>query len=215
MSPSSSNLFILGATGGTGKQLVAQALEAGHDVVALVRDPAKAPPGQPRLRVVIGDILTDPAPLAEALRGRDAVVSALGVGRALRPGGLIARGTPVLIDAMRGAGVRRLVYTSAIGVGDSFADAPLFSRTLIRVLLRNVYEDKAAGEESVQRSGLDWTIVQPAQLTDGPLTGSYLAGEGIRHRGMPRISRADVAHFLLGRLADSSSIGKILRIGYR
>jgi len=207
-------LFIIGATGGTGRQLVAQALEAGHEVTALVRTASKLHGPHPRLRQIEGSLPGEAKPLAEAMRGHGAVISALGRGASFKSEGLIRDSVPVMLEAMRRSGVRRLVFTSAIGVGDAFRDAPAFSRVMIGMLLKDIYADKAAGEELIRASGLDWTMVQPAQLTNGGLTGRYRAAEDLKLGGIPRISRADTAHFLLGLPGDASSIGKIIRIGY-
>ena len=115
-------LLILGATGGTGKHVVSQALADGHDLTVLARDRARVGPDQPRLRVVVGD-LENGAALAEAMRGQDAVISAIGRGYSFKSEHLIERTVPGIIGAMKAAGVRRLLFTSAIGVGASFADA--------------------------------------------------------------------------------------------
>lgn len=207
-------LFVLGATGGLGQQIVMQALDAGHDVTALIRRPAKAPHLDTRLRSVAGALPDDAAIFSAAVRGHDAVISALGRGRSFKADGLIARSVPVIVAAMESAGVRRLIFTSAIGVGDAVREAPLFSRLLIRFLLKDIYADKLVGEDLIRRSGLDWTIVQPAQLTDGPLTSRYQTGDHLKLRGMPKVSRADVAHCILERLDDPSSVRRIVRIGY-
>jgi putative NADH-flavin reductase len=85
---------------------------------------------------------------------------------------------------------------------------------MIRFLLSDIYADKAAGEELIRRSGLDWTIVQAAQLTNGPLTGRYRVGERVDLRGIPKISRADVAHCILSQLDHAAYIGKVVLVGY-
>ncbi len=207
-------ILILGATGGTGFQLVTQALNAGHDVTAFVRAVSRIPIRHERLRLIEGSATDDRLRLAEAVRGRDALISALGRGSSLKSAGLIQQSVPSILAAMQLGGVRRLIMTSAIGVGAAFGDAPLYSKILIRLLLKDIYADKAAGEELIRRSGLDWTIVQPAQLTDGPLTGEYQAGELLKHHGIPRISRADLAHFILAQLDSAEYVGKTVRIGY-
>ena len=104
--------------------------------------------------------------------------------------------------------------TSGIGVGDSYADAPLFSRIVIKVLLRDIYADKAIGEHLVRMSDLEWTIIQPAQLTNGPLTRRYRAGEDLKQHGMPTVSRADLADFLLTQVDDRTYVRKTVRLGY-
>lgn len=202
-------LLILGGTGGTGKQIVFQALEAGHDVTVLARDRAKVGPDRPQLRVIVGD-LQNSTVLAEAMSGQDAVISAIGRGYSLKSEHLIERTVPGIIGAMKGAGVRRLLFTSAVGVGPSFADSPLIPRLIFRTLLRGIYADKLIGDQLIRNSGLDWTIVQPSQMTDGPLTRTYRSGERLAMSGMPRISRADVAHFLLNAAGDRAAIGKTL-----
>jgi len=207
-------LLIVGATGGTGRELVGQGLEAGHEITAFVRDPTKLPDRHARLRVVGGSLPEHESRLADAMAGQDVVVSTLGRGQSLTSAGLIGRSVPAVLTAMRASGVRRLVFTSAIGVGDSIRDAPLFSKVMVTLLLRDLYADKLIGEQYIRTSDLEWTIVQPAQLTNGSLTGRYQSGEHLKHRGMPKISRADVAHFLLTVMDDRASIGKIIRLGY-
>ena len=207
-------LVILGATGGTGQQLVRQGLEAGHEISAFVRTPAKLPVQHACLQVVSGTLPDDEATLAAAARGKDAVISALGRGTSLTSTGLIQRSVPAILSAVLASGVSRLIFTSAIGVGDSVREAPLFSRVLIRLLLKDIYADKAAGEDLIRSCRLNWTIVQPAQLTNGPITGTYRVGEHLTLRGMPTIGRADLAHFMLSLLDDTAYVGKIVRIGY-
>jgi len=204
-------LLVLGATGATGKQIVAQALEAGHDVTALARPGSRPGPEHARLRVIVGD-LQDATALADAMRGHDAVISALGRGYSFKSEHLIERTVPVIIAAMKAAGVRRLLFTSAVGVGPSFADAPIMPRLFFWTLLRGIYADKLIGDQLIRNSSLDWTIVQPSQMTDGPLTRTYRSGQRLPMSGMPSISRADVAHFLLRTAGDSTAIGKTLLV---
>jgi len=204
-------LLVLGGTGGTGKQIVVQALEAGHEVTVLARDRAKVGPDHPQLRVIVGD-LQNGAVLADAMRGQDAVISAIGRGYSFKSEHLIERTVPGILAAMKAAGVRRLLFTSAVGVGASFADAPLMPRLFFRTLLRGIYADKLIGDQLIRQSGLDWTIVQPSQMTDGPLTRTYRSGERLAMSGMPKISRADVAHFLLNAAGDTAAVGKTLLV---
>lgn len=195
-------LLVLGATGATGLQIVAQALSQGHQVTAFVRDPAKLTISHPALRVVQGSLPEDAQALAGALRGQDAVLSSLGLRNALRSNGLQQRSMQVLVPAMQAAGVRRLITVSANGVGDSHAASPLFPRIMYRLLLGDIFADKQAGEDLVRASNLDWTFAYATLLTHGPRTGNYRAGEHLELSGMPKISRADVADFVLKQLQD-------------
>jgi putative NADH-flavin reductase len=209
-------LLILGATGATGQHLVTQALDAGHEVTAFARSAAKISVQHPHLRLVTGSVTENGAALAGAVRGQDAVISALGRGMSLKSDNLIQRSVPPILSAMQADNVRRLIFTSAIGVGHSVGDPPLplFSRIMMRFLLSDLYADKAAGEALIRRSDLDWTLVQPAQLTNGTLTRKYRTGEHLVLRGMPKIARADVAHFILSQLDDTAYVRKVVSISY-
>ena len=205
------NVLVLGATGGTGQQVVAQAIRLGHTVTALVRDPTRLstrgiPPE--RLRVLTGDLNDDGSALAAAMHGQDVVVSTLGVGKSFRSGGLIAQSMGRIIHGMAAQGLRRVLVTSAFGVGETYRDVPRVPRIFIRLLLGDIYRDKLAGEELLRRSILDWTVVCPTGLVDGPATGRYRVGERLALRGMPRIARADVAAFLLAQIEDPTFLRK-------
>ena len=203
----SQRILVLGATGGTGRHVVQQAVDAGLEVSVLVRDPAKLP-ARSRVRVHTGDLLGDAAGLATAVADQDAVISTLGVGQSFRSGRLISRSAPALVAAMQAQGVRRLIFTSAFGVGTTHRDTPLLPRVFIATLLRDIYADKRDGEAVIQASSLDWTIVYPVGLTDGPRTGAYRVGERLALSGFPRIARADVAEFLLRQVTDRSLVRK-------
>jgi len=202
-------VLVLGATGGTGREVVAQALAAAHEATVLVRDPARLPPASAnRVRVVTGSVTDNPNALAVAVRGQDAVISALGAGTSLKSRGLMTYSTPLVVQAMTDAGVKRLIVTSACGVGVTWRDVPFLPRIFMQLLLRDLYADKAASEEMLRRSTLDWTLVYPVALTNGPRTGRYQSGERLALTGFPKISRADVAEFLLTQLADPRFVTK-------
>lgn len=201
-------LLVLGATGGTGKHVVAQALRRGFVVTALVRDPAGLGIASDRLHVIPGSVTEGEAALAAAMRGQNAVISALGVGKSFRSGGIIARAAPRIVSAMAAAGIHRLIFTSAFGVGETRRDAPLIPRLFMRTLLRDIYRDKEAGEAELCRSGLEWTLVCPTSLVDRPGTGAYRVGERLTLRGFPTIARADVADFLLNQINDATYMRK-------
>jgi putative NADH-flavin reductase len=196
-------LLIFGATGPTGRELVSQALEQGHEVTAFARRPEAI---TQQVQIFQGDAMRDPHSVAEALKGQDAVVSALGLGKVLFPNRFFQRSTDNIVPAMERAGVKRLVWMSSFGVGDTARDAPLPLRVVYSTLLSAVFADKEKGERTLRASALDWTIVYPVTLTDGPKTGSYRAGEQLKLDGMPSISRADVAHFMLRELADNAYV---------
>lgn len=206
-------IVVFGANGATGRQVVAQALAAGHEVTAFVRGADKAPVPHPRLRVVVGEVTSDQRAVTEAVTGHDAVISALGGDRT--PKGLVAatvirRSTPVLVRAMEEAGVGRVVFLSAFGVGESADRLPLPSRILYKVLLGLVFADKEAGERVLRGSRLDWTLVYAAMLTNGARTHGYRAGEHLDLKGLARISRADVAEFMLQETVERAYVHKIV-----
>jgi putative NADH-flavin reductase len=201
-------LLVLGATARTGQQVVAQALRRGFVVTALVRDPARLRIDSDRPHVRTGSMTGEIAPMAAAVLGQDAVISALGVGKSFKSGRLIEQALPRILWSMEAAGVRRLVFTSAFGGGETRRDVPLIPRLFMRTLLREVYRDKEAGEVELRGSTLDWTIVYPTGLVDRPATGQYRVGERLVLRGFPTIARADLADFLLNQVDDRTYVRK-------
>jgi putative NADH-flavin reductase len=201
-------ILVIGATGGIGRAVLEQAEAAGLSVTVLVRDPSRLPPSSRLARVVTGDLLETPGVLDQAIPGHAVVISALGVGKSFASGRLISRSAPAIVAAMRQHGVRRLIFTSAFGVGATRRDTPLLPRLFIATLLRDIYADKHAGEQAILQSELDWTIVYPVGLTDGPKTGKYRVGERLPLKGFPTIARADVADFMLRQADDRRFIRK-------
>jgi uncharacterized protein YbjT (DUF2867 family) len=194
--------------GATGQQVLRQALEQDHRLTAFVRNPAKLPFADPRLRVVTGALPGDATALEAALQGQEAAICCIGLRNALRSGGLMAGVMRVLVPALERAGVRRFMLMSSNGVGDTRARSPLLARIMYRLLLSDIFADKAAGEAILRASRLDWTIAYPTMLTDGPRTGLYRAAEALELRGMPKISRADVADFLLREVSARAFVRK-------
>jgi putative NADH-flavin reductase len=249
------NLLILGATGGTGRALVEQALEHGHTVTAFARDPSKVRTTHQNLRIAQGNIL-DYASLETALRGQDAALSTLGARVGVGPfmaivigcqvvarfahligpvGWLIRFGVPFLanlilyrktttlsegttniVRAMEKLGVKRFVCESYLGIGDSKGQLGfLYNYVFIPVLLRNIFADKEVQEKIVRESKLDWVIVRPAVLTNGKRTGVYRSGfEATEKSLQTKISRADVADFMLGQLAGDAYLNKTPAVSY-
>jgi putative NADH-flavin reductase len=195
-----SKILVLGATGGTGRLIVGQALERGQDVTALMRSPEKAS----RLKgakLIVGDV-RDEKVLREALKGQDAVVSALGTPASpFREVTFLSTATRALVRAMKAEHVSRLICITGIGAGDSAGHGGLlFDNVIFPLLLKKVYADKNRQETIVRNSGLDWILVRPSVLNNKPGRGSVrsLADLSGFHGG--GISRADVATFVLDQL---------------
>lgn len=205
-------VLILGATGSIGRQIVQQALQAGHEVTALCRTPAKLDIQHAGLRTVKGDVL-DQESIRNAMSGQDAVMVALGAGAA---GSIRATGTANTIAAMKACGVTRLVCLSSLGVGDSRANLNFVWKYLMfGLLLRRAYADHVEQEKHVMDSGLDWTIVRPAAYTDGPLTETFRHGFAAETDDLTlKISRADVAFFMLRQLHDVTYLRKTPGLSY-
>lgn len=193
-------VLVLGATGGTGRLIVAQALARGYEVTALVRSPDKGG-DLTGARLVVGDA-RDEAALREALQGQEAVVSALGTPASpFREVSLLSSATRSLVRAMRAENVSRLVAITGIGAGDSRGHGGfLFDRLIFPLLLRHVYADKDRQEAIVRDSGLDWVLVRPAVLNDKPSRGNLRAVTDLSEVHGGTISRADVANFVLDQL---------------
>lgn len=209
-------LTIFGATGRTGRELVEQALAAGHEVTAAVRNPGGLPLQHERLRVARADVF-DPAAIAPLVEGRDAVVSALGA----RPSDdvtICSRATRSIAEAMRVVGVRRIVVVSASpvspgGAGDRFLYRT-FAKPVLKAILRKAYADMAVMEDQLARSGLDWTIVRPPRLTDKGRTGRYRTARDRNVPGGYTLSRSDLADAILRLLPDTSAVRAAIGIGY-
>ena len=249
------NLLIFGATGGTGRALVEQALHQGHTVTAFARNPSKVRATHSNLRVVKGDIASYES-VESALRGQDAALSALGVGVRAWPlvtvvvitqvirrllhligpiGWLVRLGIPLLayfilfrrtstlsegtkniVRAMEKLSVRRFVCESSLGIGDSKGQLGLlFNYLMIPLFLRNIFADKEVQEQVIKQSNLDWVIVRPGRLTNGPRTGNYKSGFSTSDTSIQaKISRADVADFMLQQLTAEGYLKKTPGLSY-
>lgn len=199
-----SKLLVLGATGGTGRLIVSQALARGHQVTALVRSPEKASDLK-GAKLVVGDVRDERA-LRDALKGQDAVVSALGTPASpFREVTLLSTATRALVDAMKAEHVSRLVCITGLGAGDSAGHGGLlFDNLIFPLLLKKVYADKNRQEAIVRDSGLDWILVRPSVLSDKPGGKTIRALTDLSDFHGGTISREDVATFVLNQLhADS------------
>jgi putative NADH-flavin reductase len=212
------NVTIVAATGGIGRAVLEQAVDAGHDVTAVVRDPAGVSREVPAVPIDLS--APDARALEMAVVKADAVLSALGP-RRRSDAGITSRGTRAIVDAMQATGARRLVVISASPMGtvaspdrptppkydpgDGFFMRHLFAR-IARTAFREHYADLAVMEDVVRESGLDWTIVRPPRLTNGRRTGAYRTALGRNIRGGFSVSRADVADLMLRLIDEPESI---------
>lgn len=203
----SARVLIVGASGGTGRQLVDRALERGYAVTALVRDPAKLPVDHPHLTVVQGDVL-DADSVEEAVRGHDAVLSALGHRRYFPPTRILSEGTRNILAAMEKHGVGRLVCETSLGIGDSAGRMGLvYTFFVIPFVLPFYFWDKARQERLVAASGVEWVIVRPGALTDRRSRDRYRSGRGVgSFLWTVRVSRGDVADFMLNQLTSDTHL---------
>jgi putative NADH-flavin reductase len=207
-------LLVFGATGGTGREIVAQALDQEHVVTAFVRNPAALTTKHEKLKLAQGDVLDYPS-VEAAVRGQEAVLSALGV-RKLRKNTILSDGTKNIIRAMEQHGVKRFVCESSLGVGDSRGQLGwVFNLFIIPLFLRNSFREKEVQEQCIKQSNLDWIIVRPAVLTNGPRTGVYRSGFSTTDRTIKgKISRADVADFMLKQLTDNTYLRQTPGLSY-
>ncbi|MFG2790420.1 NAD(P)-dependent oxidoreductase [Streptomyces sp. NPDC048419] len=208
-------LTVFGATGGIGREIVRQALDAGHEVTAVVRDPARLSVTGERLEVFRDD-LGDPEAVRPAAAGRDVVLSGLGA-RSRKDAGVAARLTRTVLRAMEAEGVRRLLVVSAGPVGPAPEGEGLLDRTargIVSALLKDVYADLGEMEAELARSATDWTALRPPRLQNKPVTGVYRTVVGGFPAGGRFIARADVAHAMLAMAGDPGTVKQGVGVAY-
>ncbi|MET0402946.1 MAG: SDR family oxidoreductase [Cystobacter sp.] len=202
-------IVVIGATRGTGKHVVEQALARGHEVTVLVRDPSKLQ-AQPTLHVVQGDG-RNLADVEKAVQGQDAVITCIGASQLKTAEFLVSTSARPLVEAMKKHGVKRLLLLSTAGAGDSAGGAMKWVLPLLRLFARTVYqtifEDKNRAEEIITATTLDWTLVRPPRLTDEPKTGRYQTKPSQGGGGFAKVSRADLATFMI----DEAEKGQWIR----
>ena len=200
-------VLVIGSTGRLGSQVVNRALEAGHSVAALARNPAAVPDGRERLRVIQGDAL-DGESVKRAVSGCDAVVSCLGT-KDRKEGTLRTEGVKNVVAAMDSTGARRLIVFSAFGVGDSRGQLPfMFGRVIMPLLLKASFGDMERMEEVVRASSLDWVLVRPTALTEKPAKGGVKVAQSPSEKVGSAIPIADVAGFMVEQLTSDAYVGK-------
>jgi putative NADH-flavin reductase len=180
------NLLVFGRNGRTGRQIIDRAIEAGHRVTGFVGD------------------VRDAHAVHDAVAGHDVVISAIGHRDRRKVAGIYSTAARNYVDAMRAHGVARLIALSAF-VGDAAPRTGFLFRTVIRPLVMEpVFCDLERAEEIYRRSPLEWTAVRPSRLTDGPATGNYRVGVGLKGNLFSKIARADVADFVVGEVQKAA-----------
>lgn len=208
------NILIYGASGATGHELVKQALEQGHNVTAFVRNPSKLKIKHDNLKVIQGDVINYQL-VEEAIKGKDAVLSALGASSPFKYDRSIVDGASNIIKAMETNNVSRFIYMSFVGVKESRNTAGFVIKHIAPKLLSSEVAGHEARENMIKQSKLKWTIVRPPTLTNGKHLGKFRSGEEISSKGFTvTISRADVADFMLRQLTDSIFLGKTPSVMY-
>jgi putative NADH-flavin reductase len=202
-------IVIFGASGKTGALLTDKALAKGHIVTAFARRQGSILQQHPNLKVVVGN-LTDESALKQAISGSDAVLSTLGGSSLTKHSSEIVDGVSRIISIMEQEKVSRFIYLSSIGAGESrYFMAPLIRFLVVDFMLRVPLADHTYNEQRISESSLNWTLVRPGGLTDGPYTGKLSYGsETIHLKGSRKISRANVASFMLQQLAETTFVKK-------
>ncbi|MFD7322153.1 NAD(P)-dependent oxidoreductase [Streptomyces sp. NPDC059875] len=208
-------LTVFGATGGIGQEIVRQGLAAGHEVTAVVRDPARFTVTGERLEVHRAD-LTDPDALRGAVAGKDAVLSGLGA-RSRADAGVAAKLTRSVLAAMDAEGVRRLLVVSAAPLGPVPDGQSVLDKAVLAIInsvLKDIYDDLRVMEGDLAASATDWTSVRPPKLTDKPVTGRYRSVVGGTPPRGRSLARADVAHAMLAMIDDPATVGQGVGVAY-
>jgi putative NADH-flavin reductase len=184
--------------------MVEQTLALGHEVTAFARNPSKLTIKDAKLSVIQGDAM-NPKQVEEAVKGQDAVISALGVSRGA-PLDICSKGTKNIIEAMKKHSISRLIVESAYGTGETRKG---FYAKSLWIMSKDRIKDKELLEKLIEESTLDWTIARPVWLTNGPKTGKYRHGINLSMKFWPTVSRADVADFMLKQLQDKTYLKKM------
>jgi putative NADH-flavin reductase len=202
-------IVVFGASGRVGKRLVNQALDSGHQVIAYVRRENSLEIDHPNLKIIVGR-LNDSEKLKKAISGADVCLSSLGGASLTKHATEITDGIDRIVSVMEQERVNRFIYLSSMGAGESrFYMVQPVRFMVCDLLLRIPLADHYTNEQRLVKSTLQWIIVRPGGLTDGSKTGNLKHGfEKISTKGNPKISRADVASFMLEQLASETYINK-------
>jgi putative NADH-flavin reductase len=207
-------VLVLGATGSVGQHILQLGIERGHELTALVRNAEKLKSWERRVRVVKGDAL-DKDSVEQAVRGQEAAIYAIGI-KTIGRTTLFSESTRILIDAMERNRVKRLVCITGVGAGETKGHGGfLYDRILFPLVTKRVYADKEVQETLIQKSSLDWVIVRPAMFREGSPSGKLEAVTDVRGVTLTRVSRVEVAAFVLDQLTDGRYLRKAVFIGHR
>jgi putative NADH-flavin reductase len=211
-------IAILGSTGGTGIELINQGLALNYKIVAMARNPENLTviDPHPNLEIKQGNIFNIES-ISNVISGCDVVISSIGISsifKARKPNGVYSKGTANLIEAMKATGVNQLIAISSSGVEPSPTDPFIFKKIIKPIFLDKMYEDMLVMESSLKASQLDWTIVRPPYLTNGPQTASYRISIDENFKDDKDLSRADLAHFIINKTISKQYSKKVIAISY-
>jgi len=192
------NLLVIGGTSGIGLEIVRRSVARGHRVTALARRPERMPFFHPQLTVLGGDVLDAPS-ITNAISQNDVIISTIGMGATRDPVNVFSEGMKNTLAIMNASNKARLITVTGIGAGDSKGHGGFFYDTVILpLMLKTIYDDKDIQEALIEKSATEWTIVRPGFLTDNPAENRYHVLTNLDGVQSGNISRADVAHFIIG-----------------
>lgn len=209
-------IAILGATGGTGKSLTRQALDAGHAVVASSRHPGEVGIDHPSLVKQASNVF-DVSSLRAVVAGADAAVFSVGSSSMLaarNPGGVYREGVRNTIAAARAEGIERVVFVSSSGIEDKAGDPFWYTSIVKPLFMKGMYEEMADMERMILASDLDYTIVRAPWLSDGELTKNFQVRVTDEFLPDDRLSRADLAYYILGAVEHRRHVRQVVSLTY-
>ena len=207
-------IAIIGASRGIGFQLLKLAVEVGHEVTALLRNPDKLQIADDNLHVIKGDIL-DPSSVGAVTAGQDGICVCIGIPPSIKPVEVFSKGIENVLASIKDNPEQRLIVITGIGAGDSKGHGGfLYDRVFNPLLLKEIYRDKDREEALIKESHANWLIVRPGFLTNGPRTGKYRVIDNLTSVTAGKISRADVADFMLKQLMEPTHFGKTPLLTY-
>ncbi|HXS35993.1 MAG TPA: SDR family oxidoreductase [Flavipsychrobacter sp.] len=215
MTSNTPNILVIGANGGIGKNTVSEALKAGHCVTALVRNKANLQIAHPNLKIIEGDIML-PETYEDALNNIQVVISAIG-NKMDKPTTLYSEGNRNLLNAMKKKNVKRAFFISAAAIEISPAQSffvRLLTKYVVQKLFGNGYADQRIMEKLIKESDINWTIMRPPRMTDGPITGNYRYAINSFLKKCLTISRGDVAQFMINNTDNPFTYKAIVEIAY-